>query len=382
MITPGEIRKKAVKYYLKFLRSGLSGENFFPLEIPANRGKSTDPFLERTKGLAALVQKSKDRQGTGYSLDFKEVKTRDKGIQSVVSRIYFSTEEDYLRFIGKYTEFRNFCSSVTLIGSSLPQLKTWIHTHPSLVIKYEADWPALLAVCRYFLEHPAPGLYIRELPVNVHTKFIEEHQAVLKKLLDFLLPAAAVNTRATAFARRYKLKIPATLFRLRFLDPAHSLQDMEELAVPLASLRQLKLSVRTVIIIENLMTFLTFPRVKDGLAIWGKGFKAHKLKEVAWLHHKHLYYWGDIDPPGFEILSAVRSHFSHTISLMMDFAAYHAFSDWAVPLTGSRKLSELCLTQEELSLYTYLLEHPEQARLEQERITQEYVVQVVQKIIL
>ncbi|QBD83792.1 hypothetical protein EPA93_45535 [Ktedonosporobacter rubrisoli] len=45
---------------------------------------------------------------------------------------------------------------------------------------YHGDWSDLIAVCDYFLEHPRPACYIREIPVAVHTKFIEQHSGILR----------------------------------------------------------------------------------------------------------------------------------------------------------------------------------------------------------
>jgi len=374
MITPDEIIKKAEKAYPLFLRAWLAGENFFPLNIRADRGKSTDPFLIRKTELETLVQKSKSIKKIGYSLIFKEVKTRERGTQSVVSKILFDTAEDFLACLGKSREFQMFCHSATLIRNTLPQLESWIGSHLTQVIKHSTVWPDLLAVCSYFINHPAPRLYIRELPIAVHTKFIEEHKAVLKLLLDSLLPPTAINSRARDFSKRYKLKKAAILFRIRSLDPTFFIHGMNEVALTVTALATQELAVKTVIIIENLMTFLTFPVLEGGLAIWGKGFKAAKLKDVRWLTQKRLIYWGDIDTPGFEILSQVRRHFLHVRSFLMDFATYKAFQLWAVPFQNTRQMAHLHLTPQETELYDWLCTHPAQARLEQERISQEHVI--------
>src|SRR5262249_1385055 len=55
----------------------------------------------------------------------------------------------------------------------------------------------------YFVEHPRPQCYIRELPVRVHTKFVEQHAGILRELLEFLLPPEAIQPDAKTFTQRF-----------------------------------------------------------------------------------------------------------------------------------------------------------------------------------
>ena len=49
---------------------------------------------------------------------------------------------------------------------------------------------------------------------------------------------------------------------------------------------------------------------------------------------RHITYWGDLDAAGFAILNAVRAHFPHTTSLLMDTATVTEFQHLAVPDPG------------------------------------------------
>ena len=92
------------------------------------------------------------------------------------------------------------------------------------MLRYADQWPRLLAVCRYFVAHPQPGCYVRELDIpGVDTKFIEAHKSILKAILDQLLPPEAINQQQDklaehGFAKRYGLKYEQPRVRFRLLD--------------------------------------------------------------------------------------------------------------------------------------------------------------------
>lgn len=75
-----------------------------------------------------------------------------------------------------------------------------------VVVANAGRWGDLLTVCQYFLDHPRPNLYARELPLAVHTKFVEEHQSVLREMLDELLPPQAIDPAANRFEERFLLR--------------------------------------------------------------------------------------------------------------------------------------------------------------------------------
>lgn len=372
MITPREIKEKAKKLYHKVLKAWLKDEELFPLVIPSNKGKSTDPYLSRKQELELLISQSCLKKEYGYSLKLKEVNTRKEGLQTIINRIYFSTMNDYLTFIGKKGEFDQFRQSVERIRSTIPELLQWINNHITLVINNYYIWKDLLAVCCYFKNNPRPGCYVRELPVPVHTKFIEENQGVLRKLLDYLLPEESVNKNEPDFILRFYLKKPEPMIRFRFLDNKVTVSGLKDMAVLRSDFDMLSLHAKRVVIMENLITYLTFPAYKNTIAMVGLGFGVSGWKDVRWLCNKDIFYWGDIDPPGFEILSALRSGFPQTRSVMMDRKTYNTFRHFSTRSSGMRKCVSLHLTPGEYEMYEYLFDNPEQSRLEQERISPAY----------
>ena len=116
MISVEAIRKKAEHKFAPYLYSVLNGDTtFFPLHIPAARGSATDDFTMRKTEAEKLYRHSKQAKGFGYTVVSAVVKTRSKGMQTVIEKILFESEADFLRFIQKETEACNFKTNLEYI---------------------------------------------------------------------------------------------------------------------------------------------------------------------------------------------------------------------------------------------------------------------------
>jgi hypothetical protein len=128
------------------------------------------------------------------------------------------------------------------------------------------------------------------------------------------------------------------------------------------------LPIKRVLVVENkttLYTTLTLPKMDSTIAIFGSGYSVYNLKNANWFSNAKLFYWGDIDVQGFEILSQFRSYFPHAQSLLMDRITFEEFfeQDKGTLTNISAKLN---LTEEEEQLYNILRKN--NWRLEQEKI--------------
>lgn len=119
---------------------------------------------------------------------------------------------------------------------------------------------------------------------------------------------------------------------------------------------------------------LTFPNMHNSIVIWGHGFGVNLLKDVTWLKSKNIFYWGDLDVQGFQILSELRSHFSQVESFLMDRETFDQFYEGETG-TETNVEKDLCLTSEEKELF--LLLKDSNYRLEQEKIPQEYTIRKI-----
>ncbi len=128
--------------------------------------------------------------------------------------------------------------------------------------------------------------------------------------------------------------------------------------------------IRTVIVLENEITYLSLPDVPGAIAILGAGYAAALLRYLPWLADIDLRYWGDIDTHGFAILSQVRRHFPRTRSFLMDRATLLAHKEhWGEEKTQTAE-APVHLTANEATVDRELRldTHGPHLRLEQERV--------------
>lgn len=375
MISPEEIKVKAGKKYFSFLQSWMEGKPFEKLVIRGDKTYAKASLSEFEKEILLLISQSRIKKGYGYTLAFQQVKTKYLGTQDLPTTIYFDTEQDLLKYLSKEKEVILFKENQEKIISTFPILKEWTIQNPSKIIQHPAEWDNLLKVCQYFKQTPVPNLYIRELPVGVHTKFIERNQSILGELLDNLIPEY-VNHQEKTFEKRFNLKTSEKLVRFKILDKEISrvfFSGIDDMAIPVSQFEKLNLPVKKVIIVENkttLYTALTLPKMDKAIAIFGSGYSVSHLKQALWLKNIELLYWGDIDVQGFEILSQFRGYFPQTKSILMDKATFDIYfeDDIGTPSHISIKLN---LTAAEQELYSLLKAN--QWRLEQEKIPLGYV---------
>jgi hypothetical protein len=341
MITPSEIIKKAEKKYPKFLTSLIINESFFPVILPG--GKISHDYLNFRQSIIQLIEQSKEKLGYGYTVALKSTKKRTFGEQLIPDQIFIETELDYLKLINKEREVRYFKQDIQLILTELPELKDWVVAHPLEVVKYANKWMDLIKVCHYFIEHPQPNLYVRELPIKVHTKFIENHQAILASLLEFLLPSDLindVNDSERKFEKRFSLKYDEPLLRVRILDEKIKLKYQilfTDFSIPISQFQELNWGNHRWLITENKMSFLTLPTLENTIALWGSGYKVQILKSVEWLSEAEIFYWGDLDVDGFKILAQLRGYFPRVKSLMMDKKTLTTFASYIGTDTSGSK---------------------------------------------
>lgn len=379
MITVAEIKKKADKMYPQFLKAALRGEQFFPSVLRADKSLSAN-FGDMSKELSALISGSKDRKGFGYVVQSRPVKTRSHGTQDIPESIVFEDQENYLEFIGKKKEFGLFLEKSNLIREAVPQLISWIERNPISVINNLHQWEDLLKVCIWFLNRFEPDrFYIRELPIAIHTKFIEDNKAILRNLLDELIPDK-LNSNESVFEKRFHLKYVEPEIRFRFLKTFEdNVTPFNDLSVPLSEFVNYSISCKRIFIIENKMNFLTFPEVSNSIAIWGKGFALESLKKATWLSDKEIYYWSDLDAQGFQMLSQLRSYFVQTKSFLMDGNLLERFNEFIVQGTPDKIEILNNLSEGESMLFNSI--KSQNIRLEQERIPQWWVLEEINRVI-
>jgi hypothetical protein len=375
-MTADEIIRRCERKYRDILRAHLLGENPFPLVFPVGRLSTT--LVQRRQQIEELRRRSKDATGLGYRLEWATTNQRDLGRQTTPSRAVIDTLDDYLDLIRKREEYAAYVSDIARIRARIPALEGWMQQYPQSVVENAGRWDDLLTVCRYFMQHPRPNLYLRELPIPVHTKFIEQNSRILRDLLDVLLPSDAVRTAENAFNRRYGLSESPLLIRVRLLDRQFEAQFgpcLNDLTLPADQLSHLltdHLRPRTIIVTENLVTFLTLPAYAGCVGLFGRGFAVQQLAILDWLQHCRIIYWGDIDAHGFQILSDLRMRFPHVSSVMMDRQTLEDHAAYVVDGSALKVERFDTLTSSEAQCAQHVVAN--NLRLEQEHIPHAYAL--------
>lgn len=243
-----------------------------------------------------------------------------------------------------------------------------VETAVRAVDKYtDQDFDLLNTAAAWFRDHQAHGLTPRQVPIpGLHAKWLNSHGPEVKMLsgrTDLgLLPNHPPRIHFT------------------YLDPAylaaggrrHDSASAGDTMTP-------AYTPSVVVIAENKDTALHFPAVPGGIAVEGGGFSgAETAGSLSWLAGcPAIFYWGDMDAAGFEILHQFRKSGVAAVSVLMDTAAYEAYRQFGADtdaagraLTAPARKTLPLLTAAEENLYG-MLTAPEWAgpyRIEQERI--------------
>lgn len=371
------------------LAARLEGSTLFPYEIRLRQpgvAAMGEQFELVRDWIGALKAASRDGSGHGYELVWRDINHRQLGRNRIPVAAVIGSETEALRMIGKEDDARRFDRLAEATLAEFPALRTWLASHPLRMIEHAGGWERILAVLRWFVAHPRPGIYLRQLDTaGVDTKFIEARKGLFAELLDRVLPPDAIVAGAFGqrqFEERYGLLGKPAQIRFRLLDRAHDIGGLSDLMVPLAQFMALDSRVERVFITENEVNALAFPEMRSSMVVFGGGYGIARLAQVGWLRNKEVVYWGDIDTHGFAILHRLRASMPHTRSVLMDAATLLAHRpQWGNEEADKRFLGELPgLTDAEQELFMQLRGdvHGPRVRLEQERIGYAWVVRAIE----
>jgi hypothetical protein len=375
MIDATALRKQAANKYPEVVEALLRGENPFPIKLRYARVKTTDSRESILRDIATLKAESREHLGFGLTIAWAEINTVKYSRNSVPHDISLETEADFLGYVGKRDEMRTIRIAAEVLMRAFPNLLIQLPGLWRLLRDGSREyWEQVVRVVSFFRDSPVPDRYIRELPVEVHTKFIGENRVVLERVIEAVAPHA-LRPDGETFEERLGLKTPDALIECRLLDDALLLGwRFRQFTVGLKDLNHLgELPAHTILITENRTNFLTLPLTKGTIAFQGQGYAVSRLRRAPFLKTKRIIYWGDLDAQGFEILAVLRRVFPQTESLMMDTATWTRFPGYRVNGVKSRNSAEQFLpflSHEEVELFGMIASADK--RLEQERLPQDY----------
>ncbi|WP_049147701.1 DUF3322 domain-containing protein [Corynebacterium striatum] len=371
MRSPKDLQAHASKYLRNHFAEALADPDSvrvdWPLHPPTATAAARD--IDATQGFIRAWQRWPHQEDVIY--ESRNWSRAGLGTNNIPARITINGAERIATAAGLNLEYARARERAHSIAAVFPDSPDFAHT----VRRSYTQWKDLsaydlecLGPCLTWLRaNPDSGEWERAVPVEgVDGKWIGTHRRLL---LTLLAPFGITDLG---------LRRSDTRVRLRYLNHAPALSDIE---IPLA--HAATLSPHTpprVLIVENKQTFLALPTLSDTspptVALLGAGTAAHQLHALDWLNRIDITYWGDLDAAGFAILNAVRAHFPHTTSLLMDTATVTEFQHLAVPDPGDGSATLTHLTTEEQRAYR-LLFTAGRLRIEQERIPFAHVNAVI-----
>ncbi len=376
-----EIVSKANRLYdsSKVFIAFIEKREIFPHVIKLKKLKQSDIQREYKTVLKEIDELKKLK----VSLQYKKFNFKNIGTQNLPIETIFSDRDEFLKFINKEDEFNEFVKNYDKITQKYEVLKKLLTIKPKIIIQNLDNWDKLLSICDFFATNPNPNIYIRELAIKgVDTKFVEKNKNILDLLFLNILKENEFNDSIFGlnnygFERKYGLKYPLPQVRFRVLDNVLKVAGLSDITLPVNEFEKLNLTCKNIFIIENQITTLSFPKIKNSIVIFGNGYKVGILKNVEWMRNKNIYYWGDIDKDGFAILSQVRGYFSYIKSIFMNKEVIELFKNFSVEdEKNQNNFKELKnLNDDEQKVYNRIQNnfYGTDFRLEQERIPFDYV---------
>ena len=253
--------------------------------------------------------------------------------------------------------------------------QTLIH-HLEQIERYsQQEWQWLIQLIEQLKPNIGAGLYLRALPLSaVNTKFLEQNLLLTEVICNVLYDDEIVLAGGL-LAWLDCLDSPKGWLTIKPVCPnvQEKLGGLPVFQLSTEVLDQFELPAERIIVVENIQSGLACPNLENSIVVCGGGKNITWMK-AKWLQHKQVFYWGDIDSEGLNILSMVRQKIPHVIALMMDEATVLQFQNHMVDEPDSIFSEPQYLTADELKLFHDLRAQTfKNRRLEQERISVDWV---------
>lgn len=374
MVTITQAREKAQrKYAQNFARWVTHPTPDVVLEVPLHPPTQTQALKDQASSIAWVRSW---RELGAKTIQWETKQWASLGTQELPRRLIFHAPDEVASFCGASKQWRTIQSRVTqllacqgqdpIITINLPNALR--RNARRILALTDPDFSRLLAVLDWLSQHPASGLYIRQLPVpGVDTKWVEGHRRLVTEL----------NTAITGQPTLGIIKPPG-LVRARFLDPALAPSGVKDLAAPVAELAALKITPQIVFVFENLESVVAMPPIPGAVVVHGSGYAVDQIAHIPWLIRSTIIYWGDLDSHGMAILNRLRSYSQQVHPVLMDSETLETYRElWVTEDTPhSGTLSHLL--SDELAVLARIREL-ENVRLEQERLPWPHCLEVLKR---
>ena len=368
-----EIKKKAADFFTEYLNHTIDSicgkstdddslEKFFPLEVLKNTSRFSDTIKDHSQEMVEIFLHSKNKTGLGYSLEMETVNTRSNGRKSIIKRVYFENENDYLEFINVKGRVENLKSALAVLSQDEvlppPQLRNWAKKHVKDLTVQHGEGPSFwhsIAQCALRTDKNSESQ-----PVHISSEFVNSNKKIIqslwsdseneiqisdesetvsqapqeKKVLTEpqILQQPSVETvqeenhpeaKQKPFSIRFRSLSSENPIKLGRLSP-------KEIALPLDDFIHLNQTnflkqISTILLVGSETIFQTFPASEKVLCIFAPDYAVNALKLCQWFAQYQLIYFGDISEHGFDVISAFRNTWSKAETMCMDGNTWEKF---------------------------------------------------------
>lgn len=376
-----QLSKALEKKYSDFLVQIIQGIAFNPIVLK-NRIKAPGTFKEVHLAMSQFTNHLKTEDKPGWEIKEWEA-LGGRNAKTLIGQVWpkemiIPTEDDLFYFLDRRKEVTLFRKRLSVLLSWNEAIKNWLLKKPEKVLSLDRVWDELCAVVDYLLINDVAGQYIRAISVPAHTKFIKEYESDILSILCFLKPEH-FNPAEGGLSDVLKLAQKPMFYPARWLDASmaqrYSAGMLMQAFVP-DELRKVTWEVKYVCLVENETNLYLLPETKDMLAIFSWGKALSLLEEIPLLRNARLFYWGDLDEDGFVMLNSIRYKYNHVESILMDESTIKMHDKEKRTQNRPYEVRELkYLNAGERQAY-YLLAAGSY-RIEQERLQQDYVQQIL-----
>ena len=354
------------------------------LSMPLKRPQDIETSWDELLAWQDFWRKAPKASG-GHSLwhaEEKRKQTASFGKQLMPVRVFIDTPEDAMALLGLTKKKKEFLAGLSAVESQMPSLRDWYLTYFGR-ISAEDFFPMALSIARFMLEQDEREGYLREMAIpGVDTKFLENHNFLVRTLWNTLFPENTAESSDELWEKLFVQKVPTPSICVRSLDEHLRFAGVRKLFLSQDDIADFQPPHRRIFITENKVNGYTFPDAEDSLILFGMGYGVLEMAESApWLADKEIYYWGDLDHDGFNILSNLRKVLPamKIHSFLMDKETLLAYVDPKVKDTGNTTTIPDYLTVSEKMAWKLI--HDNGWRLEQERIPHEEVEWAVERLL-
>ena len=291
------------------------------------------------------------------------------------SRISFNREFIY-KVRPSLEKIKKSFDNAKLVGKEI-NLEVYMEKNFSICKKYHEFLSDSVEIASYIITNrdKIKGLYPRQISHGKSTKLFIDVPLVRGLLSSHYSEFIDTSTNIFDFLGLRRKPVPFHFFASNLMIRGNQLSNFYG-AINEINKNDFLFQCRNTIIVENEESFISLAEIaENSLVIFGGGWKVAALSPMIDIFPGVIYYWGDLDHEGIEILNNVSTFLPTVTPLAMSDEVLRVFSSLIQRDTIKKPNESVKML---LDLYQNIC--VEGKRIEQEQLPLEYVISKIEKI--